>query len=227
MGGTLKKLSKKHNVSVLFVSEGITARRKSGYSTIPQYDVSHEEMKKMKKEILVRKNHAKKALSILGVKKMRFLDLPNQELDQIPLLKITKEIESEISNTKANVIFTHHFNDLNLDHRIVYDATITASRPIPGSTVTSIVSFEIPASTDWRKPYQFNPNLYIDISKELEYKVKALEAYNYEIRKPPHPRSKAITKAIANRWGSLSGYNAAEAFEIIMTRVNDISKLSL
>ena len=227
MGGTLKKLSKKHNVSILFVAEGITARRKSGYSTIPQYDVDHDEMKKMKKEIVVRKSHAKKALSILGIKKMRFLDLPNQELDQIPLLKITKEIESEIANTKANVIFTHHFNDLNLDHRIVYDATITASRPIPGSTVTSIVSFEIPASTDWKKPYQFNPNLYIDISKELEYKVKALEAYNYEIRKPPHPRSKAITKAIANRWGSLSGYNAAEAFEIIMTRVNDISKLSL
>jgi len=227
MGGTLKKLSKKHNVSILFVAEGITARRKSGYATIPQYDVDHDEMKKMKKEIIVRKNHAKKALSILGIKKMRFLDLPNQELDQIPLLKITKQIESEISNTKANVIFTHHFNDLNLDHRIVYEATITASRPIPGSTVTSIVSFEIPASTDWRKPYQFNPNLYIDISKELEYKVKALEAYNYEIRKPPHPRSKTITKAIANRWGSLSGYNAAEAFEIIMTRVNDISKLSL
>ena len=227
MGGTLKKLSKKHNVSILFVAEGITARRKSGYSTIPQYDVDHDEMKKMKKEIVVRKSHAKKALSILGIKKMRFLDLPNQELDQIPLLKITKEIESEIANTKANVIFTHHFNDLNLDHRIVYEATITASRPIPGSTVTSIVSFEIPASTDWRKPYQFNPNLYIDISKELEYKVKALEAYNYEIRKPPHPRSKAITKAIANRWGSLSGYNAAEAFEIIMTRVNDVSKLSL
>ena len=196
MGGTLKKLSKKHNVSVLFVSEGITARRKSGYSTIPQYDVSHEEMKKMKKEILVRKNHAKKALSILGVKKMRFLDLPNQELDRIPLLKITKEIESEISSTKANVIFTHHFNDLNLDHRIVYEAAITASRPIPGSTVTSIVSFEIPASTDWKKPYQFNPNLYIDISKELQYKTKALEAYHYEIRKPPHPRSKIITSAL-------------------------------
>ena len=44
MGGTLKKLSKKHKVSVLFVAEGITARRKSGYVTIPQYDVSHEEM---------------------------------------------------------------------------------------------------------------------------------------------------------------------------------------
>ena len=181
----------------------------------------------MKKEIIVRKNHAKKALSILGIKKMRFLDLPNQELDQIPLLKITKEIESEISNTKANVIFTHHFNDLNLDHRIVYEATITASRPIPGSTVTSIVSFEIPASTDWRKPYQFNPNLYIDISKELEYKIKALEAYHYEIRKPPHPRSKEMTEAGAFRWGSLSGYDASEAFEIIRLRLNDLSVVSI
>ena len=46
MGGTLKKLSKQHNVSVLFVSEGITARRKSGYVTIPQYDISQDQMKK-------------------------------------------------------------------------------------------------------------------------------------------------------------------------------------
>jgi len=225
MGGTLKKLTKNHNVSVLFVSEGITARRKSGYVTIPQYDVSHDEMKKMQNEISVRKKHAKKALSILGVKKMRFLDLPNQELDQVPLLKITKEIEYEISNTKSNVIFTHHFNDLNLDHRIVYEATITAARPIPGSTISSIISFEIPASTDWRKPYQFNPNYYVNITNELKSKIKALEAYHYEIRKPPHPRSKIMTESIAKRWGSLSGYNAAEAFEIIMSRVEKFPKI--
>ncbi len=225
MGGTLKKLSKQHNVSVLFVSEGITARRKSGYVTIPQYDITHDEMKKMQNEIQVRKKHAKKALSLLGVKKMRFLDLPNQELDQIPLLKITKEIEYEISKTKANVIFTHHFNDLNLDHRIVYEATITAARPVPGSTISSIISFEIPASTDWKKPYQFNPNFYVDISNELKSKVKALEAYHYEIRKSPHPRSKIMTEAIARRWGSLSGYNAAEAFEIIMSRIDKFPKI--
>ena len=64
MGGTLKKLAKKHHVKVLFVAEGITARRKSGYKNVPVYDVSHEEMKKMKKEIEMRKKHAKKALKI-------------------------------------------------------------------------------------------------------------------------------------------------------------------
>ena len=227
MGGTLKKLSKDHIVTVLFVSEGITARRKSGFVNNPVYDVSDEEMEKMNAEIEIRKDHAREALKILGINKMRFLDLPNQELDQIPLLKIIKEIEKEIFETKANLIFTHHHNDLNLDHRVAYEATITAARPIPGSQVTSIISFEIPAATDWRKPYKFNPNLYIEISSQLTAKINALKAYEYEFRKPPHPRSKEMTEAVAKRWGSLSGYKAAEAFEIIMSRQNDLEKISL
>lgn len=226
MGGTLKKLSKDHDVTVLFIAEGITARRKSGYENVPVYDVSHEEMEKMKDEIEIRKEHAKKALDILGVKKMRFLDLPNEELDQIPLLKIIKEIEKEINQTKCNMIFTHHFNDLNLDHRVIYEATVTASRPVPGSSVFAIMSFEIPASTDWKHPYQFKPNLFIDITEELPSKIDAIKAYHYEIRKSPHPRSKEMTEATAMRWGSLSGYNASEAFEIIRVRMSDLSKIA-
>ena len=88
MGGTLKKLSKFHKIKVVFLSEGITARRKSGYVSAPQYDITHEEIQKMEKEVEVRKKHARKALKILGVQKVRFLDLPNQELEQIRLLKI-------------------------------------------------------------------------------------------------------------------------------------------
>jgi len=226
MGGTLKKLAKKHYVKVLFVAEGITARRKSGYKNVPVYDVSHEEMKKMKKEIEMRKKHAKKALKILGINDMRFLDLPNEELDQIPLLKIIKEIEKEIGDTQCKMIFTHHYNDLNLDHRVVYDATITAARPVPGSFVFLIASFEIPASTDWKSPYKFNPNMFIDISTELKSKTDALKTYDYEIRKPPHPRSKEVTEAVALRWGSLSGFKAAEAFEIVNLRIKDLTKIS-
>ncbi|WP_299290879.1 PIG-L deacetylase family protein [Nitrosopumilus sp.] len=226
MGGTLKKLSKHHNIKVLFLSEGITARRKSGYVSTPQYDISHDEMKKMEKEIQTRKKHAKSALKLLGINKIRFLDLPNQELDQIPLLKIIKEIEKEIEENKITTIFTHHYNDLNLDHRIAYEATITAARPIPGSKISSIFSFEIPAATDWRKPYEFKPNLYVEITSELKYKIKALAAYHYEIRKSPHPRSKDMTEAVAKRWGSLSGYKAAEVFEIVHSRTSKFETLT-
>lgn len=220
MGGTLKKLSKDNDITVLFVAEGITGRRQSGYENNPSYKIPENEMQKMQDEIEVRKNHAKNALSILGVKKVRFLDLPNVELDQIPLLKIIKEIEKEIDDNNIHLVFTHHFNDLNIDHKIVYEATVTAARPIPRSSVCALLSYEIPAATDWKYPYQFKPNLFVDISEELNSKLDALGEYEYEIRNSPHPRSKDMMKANAMRWGSLSGYDAAEPFEIIRMRLD-------
>ena len=224
MAGTLKQISKYHDVKVLFLSEGITSRRSTGYVSIPKYKISKTEMTKMDAEIALRKRQAKKALRLLGIKNMRFLDLPNLELDQIPLLQIIKEIEKDIQEIDCDVIFTHHWNDLNIDHRIAYQATITAARPIPTSKISKIISFEIPASTDWQRPYKFNPNLYVDISKELDVKLKALAEYKYELRKFPHPRSKEATIAIAKRWGSLAGYQAAEAFEVILSKVDKIDK---
>jgi len=222
MGGTLKKLSRVAEIQVLFLADGITARKKTGYVNSSVYEVSDKESKKMLKEIETRKAHAKNALSLLGIKKMRFLDLPDNELDTVPLLKIVKEVEKDISSSKCDTIFTHHYNDLNVDHRIAYDATLTAARPIFDSSVESIISFESISSTDWRKPYKFDPNLYVDITTELKQKLKAARAYKNEIQNFPHPRSVKAIESLAFRWGSLSGFKAAEAFEIILSRIKKI-----
>ena len=221
MGGTLKKLSKKHKIKVLFLADGITARKKSGFVNVSKYEVSKNEVKKMGKEIELRKKHSKNALAILGIKNVKFLDLPDNELDTVPFLKIVKSIEKEIESTKCNVIFTHHHNDLNIDHRIAFEGTITAARPLDTSKVSSIISFEAPSSTDWRSPYKFNPNMFVDISSEIKFKIKAMNAYKNEVRKFPHPRSKETLESVAIRWGSLYGYHRAEAFEIVMTRFGD------
>ena len=208
MGGTLKKLSKEHNIKILFLADGITARKKSGHSNVAEYKVSNQEMQKMKKEIEIRKEHAKKALKVLGIDQMKFLDLPDNELDTVPFLKIVKEVEKEIQTTRCKMIFTHHYNDLNIDHRVAYEATITAARPLRESSVSGIMSFEAVSSTDWRHPYKFNPNMFVDISSELEPKVKALNQYKNEIREFPHPRSNETISAVAKRWGSLYGYRS-------------------
>ena len=178
-------------------------------------------------EIEIRKKHARQALGIIGIKKMRFLDLPDNELDTVPFLKIVKEVEKEIISTRCDVIFTHHYNDLNIDHRLAYEATITAARPLYNSRVSSIISFEAISSTDWRRPYKFNPNMYVDISSQLKLKLKALNAYKNEIRKYPHPRSMEMVQTVAKRWGSLYGFKAAEAFEIVMTKISDFDKTLL
>ncbi len=220
MGGTLKKLSKKHKIKILFLAEGITSRRNSGHVNSSKYDVSDTELAKMTNEIDIRNEHAKNALHKLGVTQMKFLNFKNLETDQMPLLKIVKNIEREIEITKCDTIFTHHYNDLNLDHRNAYEATITAARPLPESKIQKIFSFEIPASTSWRHPYNFKPNVFVDITKELSFKIKALKEYKNEIRKFPNPRSSEATTAIAKHWGSLSGFKAAESFELVYDRIS-------
>ncbi len=222
MGGTLKKLSKNNSISVLFLADGITARKTVGHTNSSNYESSKTEKQGMLQEIKQRKIDAKKALKIVGISKMNFLDYPDNELDLVPFLKIVKNIETEIQKTKCDVMFTHHHNDLNIDHRIVYDATITAARPLPNSNISALYSFESISSSDWRKPYQFNPQLFVDISKELVVKVKSLQAYQNEIRKFPHPRSKEMIEITAKRWGSLYGFKAAEAFEVIYQRITSL-----
>jgi len=227
MGGTLKKLSKHHQIKVMFLADGISGRRKSGYQNIPTWETSEKEKKKMDKEKLIRKDHAKKALNVLGIKNISFWDVPSEELSQIPMLKITKYVETELANNDYEIIFTHHYNDLSNDHKIAYEASITAARPFEYTKVNAIFSFEVPSATEWRKPYRFNPNFIVDISKEIKDKLKAISMYKHELRKFPHPRSKEVIDATATRWGGLYGYSKAEAFEIVSSRATDLSKLSL
>ena len=73
----------------------------------------------------------------------------------------------------------------------------------------------MPSSTEWNYPNTFVPNYFVNISKQLDKKIKAMEVYTSEIQKFPHPRSSEYLKINANRWGGVSGNIAAEAFEII------------
>mgnify|MGYP006100072127 FL=1 len=158
---------------------------------------------------------------------MSFFGAPSEELSEIPMLKITKLVEEELSKREYSVIFTHHYNDLSNDHKIAFEACITAARPLETSTVSTILSFEVISSPDWNKPYTFRPNLFIDISSEIKTKLKALSEYKHEIRKFPHPRSNETTEAVAKRWGSLNGFTHAEAFEIVTSRMTDLKRMSL
>ena len=58
-------------------------------------------------------------------------------------------------------------------------------------------------------------DLFVNITRQLSGKIRAMNSYKNEIRNFPHPRSSESLINIAKRWGSVSGNKAAEAFEII------------
>jgi LmbE family N-acetylglucosaminyl deacetylase len=198
MGGTIKKLTKKgHKVSLCVVSEGSSA----------QYTD--------KKLIQVRKKDCLASSKILGISKVEFLELPDMKLDTISHLEINKKLESIITRIKPKIVFSTPFNDLNLDHKKVYESCLIATRPL-STSVKEIYCYEIPGI----KQDPFNPNVYENISKELTSKIKAFKMYKSEVRKFPHPRSVEAIKNLAIFRGIESGLKNAEAFQLIR-KIND------
>ncbi len=216
MGGTIKKLTKEgHNIKIVILATGITSRRSSNYSNSTDYKLDKKLENITKKQLKELQKDAKNASKILGVTKLTMMNFPDNEMDKITNLEITKTIEKIINEFKPQIVYTHSEYDLNIDHRIIHNAVLTATRPSQKFTVKKVITFEVPSSTEWNFSKKFIPNIFVDISKELSVKTRAMKAYQNEIRKFPHPRSMEGLEIIAKRWGTVSGFRAAEAFCLI------------
>lgn len=162
------------------------------------------------------------AARILGASDVRILDLPDNRFDRLDLLDIVKRVEAEIHRVNPEVVYTHHAGDLNIDHRRTFEAVVTACRPLEGSGVRRLLSFEIPSSTEWQAstvPPGFLPNVFVDVTQTLERKLKAIGIYCGEIRSSPHPRSIEALTALACWRGASAGMKAAEAFVLVRERM--------
>ena len=120
-----------------------------------------------------------------------------------------------------DTIYTHFSNDLNVDHRIAFQAAVTSSRPKENETVKKIFCFEILSSTEWadKNKIVFNPNYFVDISEYIDIKINALKFYEKEMMNKPNSRSIENVKNLSSFRGSTVGMNFAEAFFI--ERIND------
>ena len=205
-GGFLNKYKKKYNFKVIFLAEGSSCR----------YTNLTKDKDKIDQEILERKNCAKKALKILGVKVFSFYDNKCGSLSNIPQLKLNKIIEKEIADFKPNIIFTHSNKDLNKDHRAIFDSVLVSTRPLNFKYVEAIYSFEILSSTEWNYEQNFKPNYFVELSeKDIINKSKALRCYKSEIKPAPYPRSQYGLKSLAKYRGLQSGSMYAESFRLV------------
>jgi LmbE family N-acetylglucosaminyl deacetylase len=199
-GGTIARYAAAgDDVNILIVAEGATSR-----------DDTNSEM------VAALKQCAAKAALMLGAKPPIMLGLPDNRLDSMDRLDVIKAIERHIEEIGPNTVYTHHGGDLNIDHRIVYEAVITACRPVPGSSVRQIFSFETVSSTEWATPsigHAFSANHYVQISDQMETKIRAIQAYETEMRPFPHARSLESVKTVARLRGSQVGVEEAEAFQ--------------
>jgi LmbE family N-acetylglucosaminyl deacetylase len=203
-GGTIARHADANDhVHVLIVAEGATSRQKNRDPSQASDELSALEVA------------AKQAGVILGVQGVDLLRLPDNRLDSLDRLDLIKQIEDFISRYQPQVVFVHHSGDVNVDHRRLHEAVVTACRPLPGMPVRRLLSFEVASSTEWQPPASapsFQPNWFVDISAQWPRKREALEVYASEMRPWPHARSLEALEHLARWRGSQVGVEAAEAF---------------
>jgi len=157
------------------------------------------------------------AADILGAAGITFGDFPDNRMDTVPLLSVVQHVERFLAEVRPLLVYTHHGGDLNVDHRIVQQAVVTAFRPIPGTPPHEIRACEVNSSTEWSvgSLASFEPNLFEPVDTTLERKVDALACYEGELRDWPHPRSLDGVRALARWRGAQCGRDSAEAFALV------------
>lgn len=174
------------------------------------------EAEAQRKELLALRKDCMAALGILGISERHVYlgDFPDNELDTVSRLKLAQWLEDIIEKVKPDIIFTHHRYCTNIDHQYCHEAAVIATRPGMNQHI-AVISGEVPSSTGYLKPAQWEPNFFIEVTKsDLEKKIRAMQAYKGEVRPDPHPRSPEVLAAYAKVRGSESGVMLAESFTI-------------
>lgn len=185
------------DVFVVFMTDGVAARGSDKGS-----DMRHAA--------------SEAALSLLGVKRVFRFDFPDNQMDSVPLLSVTKQIEAVVSEVSPNIVYTHFSSDLNVDHQITHKAVMTACRPQAWCSVKEIYCFEVLSATEWnsKSVNLFQPQKIVDVTAQWERKLNSLLCYQNEMRNFPHSRSIECVDALGTLRGATHGVEKAEAFYV-------------
>ncbi len=204
-GATIAKLCRLGAaVHVAIPATGIHSRR-----NMLDKDLRDEDLENLRAD-------CRKALGILGVSPEHLVlgSFPDNEMDKHSLLETIHWVEEVIARVSPQLILTHHRFCTNIDHRCCHEATVVAARPSIDCHI-DLLCGEVPSSTGYLRPAQWEPNLYVEVSaQDVETKIAAMQAYRGEARPDPHPRSAEVLRALAKVRGSEGGLLFAEAFVV-------------
>jgi LmbE family N-acetylglucosaminyl deacetylase len=201
VGGTIARLADEGNqVTVTIVTRG----------DLPLFD---------EKLVEQGREEAREAHRLLGVKETLFLDkFPAAKLDKVPHYELNHALQKLIQTIQPSILFIPFVGDIHLDHQLIFKSALVAVRPKGQFTPHTVLAYETLSETNWNAPYLspgFCPNLYVDISKHIDKKTKAIKVFRSQIHPFPNERSVEAIQALATHRGATVGCHAAEAFVLI------------
>ena len=194
MGGTIAKhISDGHNVTI------ITA-------ILPRENIDGNIDNFMSKN---RKKEQEKAAKMLGAN-LEILDLDPYDFNFNR--KYIKLFDQKIQNYNPDIIFSCWEHDTHQDHKNLANILFAVTRK--NNISLNMYEAMLPGGIN---TYSFNPQYFVNISKYIDLKIKALKAYESVFVKKKNNYSKYFDSIVgrAKFRGEIIGVDYAEAFLIV------------
>ena len=170
-------------------------------------------------QISKRENEIDQVREFLGISKENLYQLgfPTTRLDTIPRADLVASISDVFKSFEPEELFLPHPGDIHSDHRITFEAASACSKWFRYPSLKRILAYETLSETEFgfdQVVGGFRPNLFVNITDQLQQKIAVLSAYQSELGGHPFPRSLDAVRAQALLRGAQRGVKAAEAFQV-------------
>lgn len=164
---------------------------------------------------------AKAAHRLIGVAESIFLDIPATMVAAVKTHKLNAQIVDVVRRIQPGAVLVP-YPDRHVDHRIVFESAMVATRPVGGGeTIEMVAAYETLSETHWNAPHiepNFTPNWVCNITDTIDLKLRSAKCFRSQIPPFPGARSLEALRALAMFRGTQAGFAFGEAFHIIHMR---------
>jgi len=148
------------------------------------------------------------------------LRLPTTKLDTLPVSDLIGEISNVYKEVEPDIIYMPFAYDVHTDHQIIAKALQSTLKWFRYPHIKKVYMYETPSETEFSfvENRVFRPNVFVNISLYINDKIEVMKIYANEMGEYPFPRSEKTLRALAILRGSQSGFDSAEAFELVYER---------
>jgi N-acetylglucosamine malate deacetylase 1 len=148
------------------------------------------------------------------------LRLPTTRIDTLPLSNLIVKITDVYKKVEPDIVYMPFAYDVHTDHQIIAKALQSTFKWFRYPYIKKVYMYETPSETEFNfvEKMAFRPNVFVNISLYIDDKIETMKIYDGEMSDFPFPRSEKAIRSLATLRGSQSGFESAEAFELVYER---------
>lgn len=157
----------------------------------------------------VRKAEAQAGADVIGADLFILYEEKPCRVEDIAMHELVRRFDNIVGDVRPDLVITHSANDLHWDHGLVNRATVSALRRTPCDLLAFLSSPEMNAQA------RAIGQCFADITTSIDTKIAAIRAHTSQVPKLDLESSRDLARAM----GRISGYQYAEAYEVLRVRI--------